>query len=109
MAASGRLTRPVLVILGATGAGKSKLAVEMSTLFNGEIISADSMQVCTRDSTCWHMLYTKRSLQSSEAHLRYGRPGLSLHVLFGRITLLSFIITSGTKKSDIIFVCFRVI
>ena len=81
MAASGRLTRPVLVILGATGAGKSKLAVEMSTLFNGEIISADSMQVCTRDSTCCHVLYTKRSLQSSEAQL-------SLHVLFGRFLIL---------------------
>ena len=33
------------MILGATGAGKSKLALEMATLFNGEIISADSMQV----------------------------------------------------------------
>ena len=50
MAASRRLARPVLVILGATGAGKSKLAVEMATLFNGEIISADSMQVCVKDS-----------------------------------------------------------
>ena len=37
--------RPVVVILGATGTGKSKLSLELGRLFNGEIISADSMQV----------------------------------------------------------------
>ncbi|KAK9502642.1 hypothetical protein O3M35_011374 [Rhynocoris fuscipes] len=36
---------PILVILGATGTGKSKLALQLATKFNGEIISADSMQV----------------------------------------------------------------
>ncbi|XP_074640510.1 tRNA dimethylallyltransferase-like [Tubulanus polymorphus] len=36
---------PVVVILGATGCGKSKLAIELARKFNGEIISADSMQV----------------------------------------------------------------
>eukprot|EP00058_Branchiostoma_floridae_P024424 XP_002609914.1 hypothetical protein BRAFLDRAFT_90703 [Branchiostoma floridae] len=48
MAASVRkvATRlPVVVILGATGAGKSKLAIDIGTRMNGEIISADSMQV----------------------------------------------------------------
>ena len=37
---------PVVVVLGSTGAGKSKLALELAERFNGEIISADSMQVC---------------------------------------------------------------
>ncbi len=38
--------RPQLVILlGPTGAGKSKLAIELAEEFGGEIISADSMQV----------------------------------------------------------------
>ncbi|XP_076045086.1 uncharacterized protein LOC143027609 [Oratosquilla oratoria] len=36
---------PIVVVLGATGAGKSKLALEIASRFNGEIISADSMQV----------------------------------------------------------------
>ena len=36
---------PILVILGATGSGKSKLGIELARRFNGEIISADSMQV----------------------------------------------------------------
>ena len=38
--------RPQLVILlGPTGAGKSRLAIELAEEFGGEIISADSMQV----------------------------------------------------------------
>ncbi|XP_012230543.1 tRNA dimethylallyltransferase isoform X1 [Linepithema humile] len=36
---------PILVILGATGSGKSRLAIELARRFTGEIISADSMQV----------------------------------------------------------------
>ena len=39
---------PVVVVLGATGTGKSKLAIELGRHFNGEIISADSMQVNPR-------------------------------------------------------------
>ncbi|XP_074469973.1 tRNA dimethylallyltransferase [Sebastes fasciatus] len=35
----------LVVILGATGTGKSKLAVELGRRLQGEIISADSMQV----------------------------------------------------------------
>lgn len=36
---------PLIVILGSTGTGKTKLSIELSRQFNGEIISADSMQV----------------------------------------------------------------
>nr|XP_039257049.1 tRNA dimethylallyltransferase-like [Styela clava] len=36
---------PIVVILGATGAGKSKLALDIASRLNGEIINADSMQV----------------------------------------------------------------
>ena len=39
---------PLVVVLGATGAGKSKLAIELATKYKGEIISADSMQVCLK-------------------------------------------------------------
>lgn len=38
---------PVVVILGSTGTGKTKLSLELAKKFNGEIISADSMQVYT--------------------------------------------------------------
>eukprot|EP00079_Xenopus_tropicalis_P032926 XP_017946697.1 PREDICTED: tRNA dimethylallyltransferase, mitochondrial isoform X2 [Xenopus tropicalis] len=46
MAAQG-LSRslPLVVVLGATGTGKSKLAVQLGRTLGGEIISADSMQV----------------------------------------------------------------
>lgn len=36
---------PIIVILGATGTGKSKLGLQIAKQFNGEIINADSMQV----------------------------------------------------------------
>ena len=39
------LSTPVLLVLGATGAGKSKLALELAQKFHGEIISADAMQM----------------------------------------------------------------
>ena len=37
--------KKILVIVGPTGVGKTKLSVELAKLFNGEIISGDSMQV----------------------------------------------------------------
>ena len=36
---------PLVIVLGATGAGKSNLALEIAKVFKGEIISADSMQI----------------------------------------------------------------
>ncbi|KFA47875.1 hypothetical protein S40293_05170 [Stachybotrys chartarum IBT 40293] len=36
---------PLLVVLGTTGTGKSELAVELATRFNGEIINTDAMQL----------------------------------------------------------------
>ena len=36
---------PIVVVLGATGAGKSQLALELSEKFGGEIISSDAMQM----------------------------------------------------------------
>lgn len=37
--------RPLVVILGATGTGKSALALQLGLRLGGEIVSADSMQV----------------------------------------------------------------
>lgn len=36
---------PLIVIIGATGCGKTKLSIELAQKYNGEIISADSMQI----------------------------------------------------------------
>ncbi|OLN86922.1 tRNA dimethylallyltransferase, mitochondrial [Colletotrichum chlorophyti] len=38
-------TDPLVVVLGSTGTGKSELAIELATRFNGEIINADAMQM----------------------------------------------------------------
>ena len=37
--------KKVIVIVGPTGVGKTKLSIELAKLFNGEIISGDSVQV----------------------------------------------------------------
>ncbi|KAK1149937.1 tRNA dimethylallyltransferase, mitochondrial [Aspergillus melleus] len=36
---------PLLTVVGATGTGKSKLAVDLASRFNGEIINGDAMQM----------------------------------------------------------------
>ncbi|KAK8151233.1 IPP transferase-domain-containing protein, partial [Phyllosticta citrichinensis] len=36
---------PLVAVIGATGTGKSQLAVELARRFNGEIINADAMQL----------------------------------------------------------------
>lgn len=41
-------TLPLVVILGATGTGKSTLALQLGQRLGGEIVSADSMQVWQR-------------------------------------------------------------
>ncbi|XP_067862488.1 tRNA dimethylallyltransferase isoform X2 [Heptranchias perlo] len=40
-----RRSVPLIVVLGATGTGKSRLALELGRRLRGEIVSADSMQV----------------------------------------------------------------
>ncbi|KAK3997514.1 mitochondrial tRNA dimethylallyltransferase [Cladorrhinum sp. PSN332] len=37
--------RPLIIIYGSTGTGKSDLAVELARRFNGEVINADAMQM----------------------------------------------------------------
>ncbi|KAH8803211.1 IPP transferase-domain-containing protein [Xylogone sp. PMI_703] len=37
--------KPLIFVLGATGTGKSELAVDLAKRFNGEIVNADAMQM----------------------------------------------------------------
>ncbi|KAK4040015.1 IPP transferase-domain-containing protein [Parachaetomium inaequale] len=43
--AAVRKMKPLIIIYGSTGTGKSDLAVELATRYNGEIINADAMQL----------------------------------------------------------------
>src|SRR4030042_3892476 len=46
MIATSGTDRPrVVILVGPTGVGKSKLAIELAEAFGGEVVSADSMQV----------------------------------------------------------------
>ena len=35
----------IIVIVGPTGVGKTKLSIELAKHYNGEVINADSMQI----------------------------------------------------------------
>ena len=39
------LKKPLIILTGPTAVGKTKLSIELAKAVNGEIISADSMQV----------------------------------------------------------------
>ncbi|KFY30185.1 hypothetical protein V493_02077 [Pseudogymnoascus sp. VKM F-4281 (FW-2241)] len=39
--------KPLIIVLGATGTGKSQLAVDLALRYNGEIINGDAMQMYT--------------------------------------------------------------
>ena len=42
------MSKKVLVIVGPTASGKTRLGVELAELLNGEVVSADSMQIYRR-------------------------------------------------------------
>ena len=48
--------QPLIVVLGCTGTGKSKLAIELAQRYNGEILSADSMQVGSKVPSVFFVL-----------------------------------------------------
>lgn len=58
---------PLIVILGSTGTGKTKLSIELARIFNAEIISADSMQVINFETKniLWQPTYKLSNLTSS--------------------------------------------
>ena len=49
MAGRDKLTekQKIISVVGPTASGKTRLAVELAKIFDGEIISADSMQIYT--------------------------------------------------------------
>lgn len=58
----------IYVIGGPTASGKSKLAVELAKRINGEIISADSMQIY-KDMNIGTAKLTKEEKQGIKHHL----------------------------------------
>ena len=42
------MKQPLIILTGPTAVGKTKLSIELAKAVNGEIISADSMQVYRR-------------------------------------------------------------
>ena len=58
----------VIVICGPTASGKTKLSIELAKKLNGEIVSADSMQIY-KDMTIGTAKPTKEEMQGIEHYL----------------------------------------
>lgn len=58
----------ILIITGPTATGKTKLGIELANLFNGEIISSDSMQIY-KDLTIGTAKPDKEELAQAKHHL----------------------------------------
>ena len=61
------MKKPLIILTGPTAVGKTKLSIELAKTVNGEIISADSMQVYKhmdigstnqkrRNVQCWYLI-----------------------------------------------------
>lgn len=62
---------PLVVILGSTGTGKTKLSLELAQKFGGEILSADSMQVGVYIIVQWSRLGSKHLTSKCARTLKY--------------------------------------
>lgn len=66
---------PIIVVIGNTGAGKSRMAVDVALACNGEVINADAMQIyCGLDIITNKM--TKEEMRNVKHHLMgFKEPG----------------------------------
>ncbi|XP_055911451.1 tRNA dimethylallyltransferase [Eupeodes corollae] len=80
---------PLVVILGSTGTGKTKLSLELAERFGGEIISADSMQVYSKLD-----IVTAKATKAEQARAKHhlldvAKPGEAFTVVNFRDAALS--------------------
>lgn len=69
------LDKPLIVICGTTGVGKSKLAVELALRQNGKIINADAMQAYEGLDILTNKIPIHERLGVEHALLGFKRPG----------------------------------
>uniref|UniRef100_A0A8C4Z607 tRNA dimethylallyltransferase n=1 Tax=Gadus morhua TaxID=8049 RepID=A0A8C4Z607_GADMO len=72
---------PLVVVLGATGTGKSKLAIEIGKRMQGEIISADSMQVYQGLDIITNKVTTKERAQCTHHMIGFVDPLVSSYTV----------------------------
>lgn len=70
------MRRPLIVILGSTGTGKTKLSLELAQRYGGEVISADSMQVYKNLDVVTAKATKEEQCQAKHHLLDVAQPGL---------------------------------
>ena len=80
--------KPLVILTGPTAVGKTELSIKLAKLLNGEIISADSMQVY-KGMDIGTAKITKEEMQGVEHHLiDIITPFVDLDVLRMLLTIL---------------------
>ena len=70
--------KDIIVIVGPTGIGKTKLSIELAKRLNGEIISADSMQIYEY-MDIGSAKITKEEMQNINHYMSYQNISLKVH------------------------------
>merc|ERR1711990_1282740 len=70
-----------VVVFGATGVGKSKLAIEIAQRFNGEVINADSMQIYKGLDIVTNKVTTEERLRATHHLMDYVEPSNDSHTV----------------------------
>ena len=75
------MSKKIILLAGPTASGKSKLAIKLAKILNGEIINADSMQVFKE----FYVLSSRPSISDTEKikHHLYGVISVKKHFSAG--------------------------
>lgn len=82
---------PLVVILGATACGKSKLAIDLARRFNGEILSVDSMQVYKGLDIVTNKVTEEEQIQAKHHMIDVLEPHQRFNVIDFRLRSLSIL------------------
>ena len=71
---------PILAVVGPTASGKTALGVELAKAYNGEVVSADSMQIY-KGMDIATAKPTPEEMQGIPHHFCHGIPFLMLRIM----------------------------
>uniref|UniRef100_A0A182V365 Uncharacterized protein n=1 Tax=Anopheles merus TaxID=30066 RepID=A0A182V365_ANOME len=104
---------PIVVILGSTGTGKTKLSLELAARYGGEVISADSMQSCSMIKVVglvgWagsglyavsHLSFAVRQCPDADDLAQTGRKTVSIRGAVGQDSGWNLSMTSQMNDDD---------
>lgn len=81
---------PVIAICGATGTGKSKLAIDLALRLKGEVINADAVQLYKGLDIATNKVITMTHYRSLQSQVAHDRAIMGAHLLSAFIFVIIF-------------------